>query len=61
MRAHKGNVTVVMNQDEYKQKVLNMSGDSSTIINKDPTRKLIESVMILLRWKNLSFIMSLIM
>jgi len=59
MRADKGNVTVAMDQDEYKQKIRKMLGDISTytVINRDPIRKFTEAVRILLmKWKNCGYI-----
>ncbi|KYN22890.1 hypothetical protein ALC57_04673 [Trachymyrmex cornetzi] len=58
-RADKGNVTVAIDQDEYKRQMLNMLDDNSTytVINRDLTRKLIESVrMLSTRWKNRGYI-----
>ena len=60
MRADKDNLTVTMDQDEYKQKMRKMLRDISiyTVINRDPIRKLTESVRILLKWKNCGYINS---
>ncbi|XP_018361974.1 PREDICTED: uncharacterized protein LOC108760480 [Trachymyrmex cornetzi] len=58
-RADKGNVTVAIEQTEYKQKMLNMLEDSNTytVMNRDPTRKLTESVrMLLTKWKKCEYI-----
>ena len=45
MRADKDNLTVTMDQDEYKRKMRKMLRDISiyTVINRDPIRKLTES------------------
>jgi len=45
MRANKGNVTVAIPQNEYKQKMRNMLKDISTytVINRDSIRKFTKS------------------
>jgi len=45
IRTDKGNVTIAIDQDEYKQKMRKMLGNISTytVINRDPIRKLTES------------------
>jgi len=59
-RADKGNVTAI--DQEYKQKMRKLLGDISLsctyiVINRDPIRKLTESVRILLtKWKNCGYI-----
>ena len=58
-RADKGNVTVVMERQDYLTKMTNMLNDTDTYIfvNKDPTRKLISQLHDMLsRWKNKDYI-----
>jgi len=58
-KADKGNTTVIMNKNEYINKMTEMLADSSTytIIHHDPIRKLTQDLRNLLyRWKNKQFI-----
>ncbi|EFN70791.1 hypothetical protein EAG_00343, partial [Camponotus floridanus] len=58
-RADKGNVTVALDKFDYLNKVGDLLRDENTytIINKDPTKKLISNLKELLsRWKNHGYI-----
>jgi len=58
-RADKGNITVAMDKEDYKGKMNLLLTDTKiyVMVEKDPTRKIIESLKILLlRWKNKGFI-----
>ncbi|XP_018347291.1 PREDICTED: uncharacterized protein LOC108751554 [Trachymyrmex septentrionalis] len=58
-RADKGNVTVAIDRDAYKDQMITLLGDSDTYvqINKDPTKKLTTALRSMLtRWKTGGYI-----
>ncbi|KYN50451.1 hypothetical protein ALC57_00088 [Trachymyrmex cornetzi] len=58
-RADKGNTTVVMNLDNYKNKMNEILADQNTytVFNRDPTNKITTGIRnILTKWKNMGYI-----
>jgi len=61
-RADKGNTTVAMNIDNYKEKMNLLLSDSDTyvMIKKDPTRKITDLRTLIKRWRNMDYINDLV-
>ena len=58
-RTDKGNTTVIMSRDSYKEKMYEILNDQTTynLINKDPTNKITVKIGNLLKnWKNKGYI-----